>query len=139
MMRWEFLGPLFVIIGIDVVLGKLPATGTHLMRLGWLVKPATAALMVVASSDISPEYVVPGIGVAILLAGITHRIQIWLIGVLSKSLRGFERVVIGAYSELSTVLVSLFAFLLPPLGAIFAGLMISVGLFVGLRRRHSDD
>ena len=139
MMRWEFLGPLFVIIGVDVVLGKHPVIGAHLMRLGWFVKPATAGLIVAASSDISPEYVVLGVGVAILLAGITHWIQIWLIGALRTSLQGFERVVIGAYSELSTVLVSLLAFLLPPLGAICAGLMISLGLFVGLRRRHPGN
>jgi hypothetical protein len=138
MMRWEFLGILLVLIGIDIVLGKLPATAKNLARLSWFAKPAVAALVVAASSDVSAQYLAPAIVGAIALAALTHRIQIWLIGSLKERLLGFERVVVGAYSELGTVLVSLFAFLAPLLGAAIAGLMIAVGLFFGVRRRHSD-
>ena len=139
MTRWEFLGLLIAVIGVDIVLGKLPSTAKYLTRLGWLVKPAAAALIVASSSDTSVQYLAPVIVVAIALAAGTHRIQVWLIASLKERLLGFERVVVGAYSELGTVLVALFAILAPLLGAAIASLMIVVGLFFGIRRRRSES
>ncbi|MDP6182598.1 MAG: DUF4126 domain-containing protein [Gammaproteobacteria bacterium] len=139
MMRWEFLGVLLVVIGFDIVLGKLPKAAKYMTWLGWFAKPVAATLIVASSSDVSAQYLAPAIAAAIALAALTHRVQIWLMRSLTERLLGFERVVVGAYSELGTVLISLFAFVVPLLGAVIAGLMIAVGLFFGMRRPHSES
>ena len=138
MMRWEFLGILLVVIGLDIILGKLPATARYVTRLNWLAKPAAAALIVASYSDVSVPYLVAAIAAAIALAALIHGVQVWLIGRLRKALKGFERVAVGAYSELGTVLVAVFAFLAPALGAALAGVMVAGGVFLGLKCWNSE-
>ncbi len=139
MMRWEFLGILLVAIGFDIILGKLPGTAKYVTRLNWFAKPAAAALIVASSADVSMPYLVAVIAAAIALAALIHGVQVWLIERLRKGLRGFERVAVGAYSELGTVLVSVFAFLAPALGAAIAGIMVAGGLIVGVKRWNSES
>ena len=138
MMRWEFLGILLVVIGLDIILGKLPATAMYVTRLNWFTKPAAAALIAASYVDASVPHLLVAITVAIGLAVLVHGGQVWLIGRLRKVLKGFERVAVGAYSELGTVLVAVFAFLAPALGAALAAIMVAGGLFLGLKRWNSE-
>ena len=51
MMSWEFLGILLVVIGLDIILGKLPATAAYVTRLSWFTKPAAVALIAASYAD----------------------------------------------------------------------------------------
>ena len=138
MMHWEFLGILLVVIGLDIILGKLPVTARYVTILNWFAKPAAAALIAASWWGPSMPYLIVGIAAAIAVAVLIHGGQVWLIGRLRKPLKGFERVAVGAYSELGTVLVAVFAFLAPVLGAALAGLMVAGGVLLGLKRWNSE-
>lgn len=138
MMRWEFLAILLIAIGIDIMLGKLPGSAKYVARLGWFAKPAVAALIAASYSEFSMPYLVAVIAAAMALAVLIHGIQVWLTGRLRKALSGLERVAVGAYSELGTVLVAVFALLAPALGAALAGVMVAGGLLLGFKRRNSE-
>ena len=138
MMRWEFLGILLVMIGLDIILGKLPVTARYVTILNWFAKPAAAALIAASWEGPSVPYLIVTIVAAMALAVFIHGGQVWLIERLRKPLKGFERVAVGAYSELGTVLVAVFAFLAPVLGAALAAIMVAGGVFLGRKRWTSE-
>ena len=129
---------LLALVGIDVVMNKLPATATYVNRIGWLVKPAAAALMVVSAATVSDQFVAPLAALAGGLAISVHWIRNWLIGKLGGRFMGFEEVVVGAYSEIGSTFVALFAFLIPVVGALLAALMLMAATIFGRKIEHSE-
>ncbi len=126
------------LVGIDVVLNKLPGTASYVNRLGWLVKPAAAALIVASAATVSDQFVAPLAALAGGLALSVHWIRNWLIGRLGDRFMGFEGLVVGAYSEIGSTFVALFAFLIPVVGALLAALMLVTATIFGRRVERSE-
>lgn len=137
MQRWEFLGPMLALVGLDIVLDKVSRWARFFNRLGWAVRLVAAAI--IAGSLATPS--VPAAAFeaagAVLIAVEAYALKLWLLRRLKGRYFGLERVVVGAPAEMGGAMVALFALLLPWLGATLAAAMAAAAVFAGARRRPS--
>lgn len=127
---WEFLGPMLALVGLDIVLDKLPATARIFTRLGWLLRPAAAGLLLISIAGPSTPVVAAGIAAAVVLASASYWLRLRLIHNLGRRFYGLERFSVSAYGEIGAALVALSALLAPPIGVFVAGLLAALAILL---------
>ena len=132
---WGFLGVALVLVGLDVVLDKLPATSARMSKIGWAVRPICGAL---AAGSAAGLPLALGIAGGAALALLSYGLRNWLIGRLAGRLYGLERVAVGAYSELGSAVISAFAVFIPAVGVAVAVIAAGLSLYAGRLLRTSQ-
>ena len=95
-------------------------------RAGWLLRPAVGGLLggVIVVGDVSNGMVV-GVALGGFAALLTHALRLRIRRRVQPRLLGFGRVVVGAYGNFGSGIVTMIAFMYPPLG-----LAIAIGVLL---------
>lgn len=113
-------GALFLLL-IDVFADKFGWSGRWMDRVGWILRPAAGGLVggVIFTGDAAAGLVF-GSALGGFTALLTHALRLRVRRRLQPRLRGFGRVVIGAYGNFGSGIVTMIAFMYPPLGLVIA-------------------
>ena len=120
------LGTALLLLLIDVFADKFHWSGQWMDRAGWLLRPAAGGLLggVIVVGDVSNGMVV-GVALGGFAALLTHALRLRIRRRVQPRLLGFGRVVVGAYGNFGSGIVTMIAFMYPPLG-----LAIAIGVLL---------
>lgn len=126
-----------VLLPLDIFGDKFSATGRLVDRIGWVVRPAVGGVLggiVLATSD---SGIAIGLSLGATAGLLTYGLRLRIRERIQDRLLGFGRIVIGAYGDFGSGIITMAAILWPPAGLAIAIGMISLAIFIDYRWGHT--
>lgn len=136
---FEFVGTSAVfliallLLPIDLFADKFPGSGGLMDRVGWVLRPVAGGLAGAAVMPDHPAAIVGGLVLGAAAAAAIHGLRLHLRQRLQWRMLGFGRVVLGAYSDLTSGIVAAVVLLAAPAGAVIAVLALAGALLADRR------
>jgi hypothetical protein len=118
-----------ILLPLDIFGDKFSSTGRLVDRIGWIVKPITGGVLggiVLGTSDAG---IAIGISIGAAAGLLTYGLRLRVRERIQERMLGFGRIVIGAYGDFGSGIITMVAILWPPAGLTIAIGMISLALF----------
>lgn len=133
---WWAIALLFLLLLIEVTVDKIPAIDTVNDLIQTLIRPAAGAILFAASAnvitDINP---VVGLSAGLVIAGGVHATKAIARPVVTATTAGTGNWFVSIVEDVTAVVFSLVAILLPVLAFLFLGTALIIFIIVYKRRR----
>jgi len=136
---FEFVGTSAVfliallLLPIDLFADKFPGSGGLMDRVGWVLRPVAGGLAGAAVMPDHPAAIIGGLGLRAPAAAGILGLRLHLRPRLQWRMLGFGRLVLGAYSDLTSGIVAAVVLLTAPAGAAIAVLALAGALLADRR------